>query len=207
MRKISLILFVVVLAISLVSCKSNKKEKPSSEKQTKTETFAYNVSNSKHKVEWTGYKTTGKAPVKGTFKKVNIIANGTGNTAKEAINNLEFSIPISSIWSGDSGRDYKLKKFYFDIMENTKLLSGKIVLIDDSKGYTEIVMNGITKQLPFNYSLENDSFNFTTSMDVLNWNAQASVDSLNEACKELHKGTDGITKTWSEVGIEVSIVF
>ena len=47
----------------------------------------------------------------------------------------------------------------------------------------------------------------STKMDVLNWNAKSSLDSLNYVCKELNKGLDGISKTWSEVAINISSSF
>ena len=51
------------------------------------------------------------------------------------------------------------------------------------------------------------SFSMATKMDVLNWNAKSSLDSLNLICKELHKGLDGISKTWSEVAINITSTF
>ena len=47
----------------------------------------------------------------------------------------------------------------------------------------------------------------TTKMDVLNWNTKSSLDSLNVIYKELHKGLDGISKTWPEVAINISSTF
>ena len=57
-------------------------------------------------------------------------------------------------------------------------------------------------------NLINDKkFSMATKMDVLNWNAKSSLDSLNLICKELHKGLDGISKTWSEVAINITSTF
>ena len=126
---------------------------------------------------------------------------------KEAIHNAEFSIPISSIFTSDSSRDYKIRKFFFGVMDNTNLLSGKLVLENDSIGYSNITMNGITEKLPFTYTITGKEFAMSTKMDVLNWNAKSSIDSLNVVCKELHKGLDGVSKTWSEVAINISSTF
>ena len=46
-----------------------------------------------------------------------------------------------------------------------------------------------------------------TKMDVLNWNAKSSLDSLNLICKELHEGLDGISKNCSEVAINITSTF
>jgi hypothetical protein len=92
-------------------------------------------------------------------------------------------------------------------MENTKLLSGKLVIENDSLGYADITMNGITEKLPFSYLINDKKFSMATKMDVLNWNAKSSLDSLNLICKELHKGLDGISKTWAEVAINITSTF
>ena len=44
-------------------------------------------------------------------------------------------------------------------------------------------------------------------MNLDDWSAQKAVASINLACKELHKGKDGVSKTWSEVGIDISTTF
>jgi len=201
MKKISALVLVLFVAFQMTSCKSEKKE------AKKVSTVAFVLSKAKNSVDWVAYKTTEKIPVKGKFKKVNITSGGEGNTVKEAINNAEFSIPVSSIFTSDTSRDYKIRKFFFGIMEATELLSGKLVIENDTSGYAEITMNGLTEKLPFTYEINDKEFKMSAIMDVLNWNAKLSVDSLNDACKELHKGLDGVTKTWSEVVINISSTF
>ena len=44
-------------------------------------------------------------------------------------------------------------------------------------------------------------------MDVNNWNAGKALASLNEVCKLLHTGADGISKTWSEVTLDITSSF
>ena len=204
MKKLLILTFIFGLTFQLASCKSDKKKK--TEKTTaKKATFSLNTAN--NSVNWTAFKTTDKIPVKGTFKKVNITKNGEGNTAKEAIQNTEFAIPVSSIFSNLSDRDFKLRKFFFGIMDNTKLLSGKLTLTDDSNGVASITMNGITKDLPFTYTLIEKEFKLNATMNLETWNAQKAIKSLNAICKDLHKAADGISKTWNEVDINITSVF
>tara|TARA_R110000787_G_scaffold55942_14_gene128892 strand:- start:3475 stop:4089 length:615 start_codon:yes stop_codon:yes gene_type:complete len=203
MKKLSNFILVLLIAVQFTACNSDKKEK----KIDKKSTAAFVLSDAYNSVEWTAYKTTEKVPVKGKFKKVNITSGGEGSTVKEAINNAGFSIPISSIFTSNSDRDYKIRKFFFGVMDNTELLSGKLVIENDSVGYSDITMNGITQKLPFSYTVSGKKFSMSTTMDVLNWNAKSSVDSLNVVCKELHKGLDGVSKTWSEVAINITSTF
>lgn len=205
MKTLKSILFLLTLSL-LIACGQDKKEKSDPYKKQKSDA-AFVLKDATNSIQWTAYKTTEKVPVKGKFTKVSITAGGEGNSVKEAINNAEFSIPISSIFTSDSSRDYKIRKFFFGVMENTKLLSGQLVIENDSLGYANITMNGITNKLPFNYTIEGKAFSMQTKMDVLNWNAQNSIDSLNAICRDLHKGLDGVSKTWAEVAIDITSTF
>ena len=204
MKKLSTLFFALFVAFQLTSCGSEKKEE---DKEKKASTAAFVLSDAKSKVEWTAYKFTEKSPVKGQFRKVNITEGGEGNTVKEAINNAKFSIPISSVFTMNTDRDYKIKKFFFGIMKDPELLSGVLEIENDTLGYANLTMNEISNKLPFKYTIEGKKFSMTTRMDVLNWNAQSSIDSLNAICKDLHKGLDGISKLWSEVAINVNTTF
>ena len=203
MKKISTLALALLTLTQLMSCGTDKK----SDKEVKKSDASYVLNKAKNKIVWTAYKFTEKTPVKGQFRKINITGGGEGNTIKEAINNAEFAIPISSIFTQNSERDYKIKKFFFGIMQDPELLSGKLMLENDSIGHAHLTMNGITNKLPFKYTITDQSFMMNTKMDVLNWNAQSSIDSLNTICKDLHKGLDGISKLWSEVAISVNTTF
>lgn len=205
MKKLLILTLAIGISFQLTSCKSEKKKEVQAKKEAKV--AAFSLKTAKNSIDWVAYKTTAKIPVKGKFKKVDILKNGEGNTAKEAINGTEFSIPVSSIFTADVSRDFKLKKFFFGFMDNTKLLSGKLNLTDDSNGIASITMNGITADLPFTYTLEGKEFKLTSTMNLNNWNAQKAIASLNVACKDLHKGKDGVSKTWNEVAINITSVF
>lgn len=205
MKKVLLVAFIIGISFQFTSCKSEKKKEVEAKKEVKV--YPYSLKTAKNSIDWIAYKTTDKLPVKGRFKKISITKNGEGNTAKEAINGTEFSIPVSSLFTADASRDYKLKKFFFGIMDNTKLVSGTLNLSDDTNGIASILMNGITADLPFTYTIEGKEFKLTSTMNLDNWSAQKAIDSLNVACKDLHKATDGISKTWSEVAINITSVF
>ena len=204
MKKIIILTALTIFSFQLTSCKTEEKKK-TVKKAVQKATFSLKTAN--NSVNWTAFKTTDKIPVKGTFKKVNITKNGEGNSAKEAIQNAEFAIPVSSIFSNLSDRDFKLRKFFFGVMDNTKLLSGKLTLSDNTNGIASITMNGITADLPFTYTLVGKEFKLNATMNLENWNAQNAVKSLNAICKDLHKAADGISKTWNEVEINITSTF
>lgn len=208
MKKIISSLLICATIGSLVSCKSEAKKETPAKPEVKVEKkAAFVLQDADNLINWTAYKTTSKTPVNGQFKKVTITSNGEGNTVKEAINNAEFSIPVSSIFTKDSSRDFKIKKFFFAVMDKTELLSGKLVLENDSIGYSDLTMNGVTKKLPFKYSINGKNFSLIGVMKITDWKAEKALTSLNEACKDLHKGEDGVSKTWDEVAINITSTF
>jgi hypothetical protein len=68
-------------------------------------------------------------------------------------------------------------------------------------------MNGETKDIPFTYTIVDKIFNMQTTIDVNNWNASAALASLNKVCEDLHKGSDGVSVTWSEVALNITSTF
>ena len=206
MKKILVISF---LLFAFLSCKTEKKANPIKEKKVEStkSTAEFSIDKASKQINFIAYKTSDKVPVGGQFKKIDVISGGEGNTVKEAIHNTEFSIPVSSLFTQNSSRDYKIKKFFFGIMDNTKLLSGKLLLTDDTSGVAEIKMNGISKKVLFNYTIVDRTFNMKATMDVNNWNASNALASLNKVCLDLHRGADGISITWSEVALNISTIF
>lgn len=194
----ALFFFFTILTVSCT------KEKKGSELSKPDHAFHIDADHSS--VQWTAYKTTDKVPVKGTFKEIKIIKSQEGKNPKASLQGLQFEIPVSSIFSKDTIRDGKLNKFFFEVMENTMSLKGEFKVDGDENGNLALTMNGLTKELPFAYEISQDTILINASMDLNNWQAQTALESLNQACLELHTGPDGVSKTWNEVTIEAKIL-
>lgn len=192
---------IILLLIFSTSCK--KEKEVTSEKTADTKNYIIDTNNSV--INWTAYKTTEKIPVKGIFKEVTIINKTQAENPLEAINNLEFEIPVSSIFSNDSIRDYKLTTFFFGVMKNTLHLKGKISSKADGSGMVNLTMNGLSKDMPFTYEIHGENIEINAVMNLDNWQAQIAIDALNEVCNDKHKAVDGISKTWSEVALNIQI--
>ena len=206
MKKVILLVLAIV-SIQFTSCKSEAKKDTSNSTAKEEKTAKFSVQKAQNNIDWVAYKTTEKLPVKGAFKKITVTSGGEGNTIKEAIHNTEFNIPVSSIFTNDESRDFKIKKFFFGMMDNTSLLSGKLILEDDTKGYANLTMNGVTKKLPFTYTITDKEFKLSGLLMLADWKGEKALTSLNNECKDLHKGADGISKTWDEVAINISTIF
>ncbi len=201
-------LLLALVSTFLISCNSgNKETKEESKEEVKKSTAPFMVANANNDIKFIAYKTTDKVGVPGWFKKVNVKAGGEGESVKEAIHNTEFSIPVSSLFTKDTSRDYKIQKFFFGMMENTELLSGKLMITDDSNGIAKIMMNGYTREVPFTYTIQDKTFSMSSSIDVNDWNAGDALASLNKVCEVLHTGADGVSKTWSEVTLNITSTF
>lgn len=198
MKKLILLSCVFILTVSLFSCKETPK------KIEENKNAAYSIDSRLTSIKWTAYKTTSKTPVKGEFKSVILDSLKVGNSAQEVLNNLKFSIPVSSLFTNDTIRDNKLKKFFFGTMENTATINGELHMLNETSGTADITMNGITQSMPITYVISDQMVTIEAIMDLDNWKAQAAITALNTVCAELHMGEDGISKTWSEVKIEVA---
>lgn len=199
-KLINFSLIILVVAV-IVSCGKEKKE---DKKIQQSDIFTVDVERSS--VQWTAYKTTDKLPVKGTFKEIKVLNMSEGKSAQASLDGLEFEIPVASIYSKDTIRDSKLNTFFFAIMENTLSLKGNFSVEDDKTGNLAISMNGLTKNLPFTYQMSKDTIMIDAKMDLNIWQAQNALESLHQACLQLHTGPDGVSKTWDEVGISAKIL-
>lgn len=199
MKKIIFLSLILVPILSLISCKNEKKEKKESEINKKN--FTVDIKNTT--LNWVAYKTTDKIPVKGQFTSFSILNPKKGITVIDALNGLEFSIPINSLHTNDTIRDGKLKKFFFGNMLNTSEIKGILHMEKEASGNAEITMNGISQKFPFTYIINNQKVTIEATIDLNNWKAQSAIEALNLACNDLHKGADGVSKTWSEVKLEI----
>ena len=155
-------------------------------------------------VSWTAYKTTSKIPVSGIFKEVLIESENSGATIYKALDGLKFSLPVNSVFSQSALRDGQIMKFFFGKMLNTSKILGTINLTDNSSGIVQITMNGVTKKLPIKLNISGELVTIEAVMDLNNWEAQAALEALDDACEDLHTGPDGETVTWSDVKINVT---
>ncbi len=202
MKHLTTLLMVAVLSTQFISCKKEAEQSKEVEKPT----AQFVVKKDGSSVQWTAYKTSDRVAVKGTFKEVRIADKVQGTDARGALDGLGFEIPVSSIMTNDTIRDGKLQKFFFAVMENSLTLKGKFKVESEGSGSLDLSMNGMSRELPFTYQMDQDTIKLEASMDLNNWGAQTALESLNEACKELHTGPDGVSKTWNDVSLSAKIL-
>ncbi|MEX2567544.1 MAG: hypothetical protein WD431_16485 [Cyclobacteriaceae bacterium] len=199
----------IALGLVLFACFSCNKANTGKEEETQATEENFSLVRDSTKVSFVAYKTTDKMPVGGEFTSITIDNFGPGETALEAMNGTEFSIPVSSLFTNDATgtRDPKILEFFFGALENTELISGVFKVGADKQCAIDLTLNGETETIPLIYStVDNTKFIFDGVMDLANWDAMGAVASINKACEALHTGTDGISKTWSEVAVHAEVV-
>ena len=208
MKKIKLIALGLLL-VGAFSCKDAKKENTEQSTEAQAATEMYSLVQDSTKVSFTAYKTTDKLPVGGQFKKISITKAGEGNTALEALNGTEFSIPVSSLFTNDATgtRDPKILEFFFGVMDNTELISGVFKVAEDNSCSIDVTLNGKTENIALTHKAVSDNaLTFDGVMELENWDALDAVASINKACEALHTGKDGVSKTWSDVAVHAEVL-
>lgn len=199
MKKVALILLAVA---TLAACKPSKKEN-----EKKSEVPTYQLDAETAIVNWTGYKFTNKAGVKGQMQTVKITNNQEAESMEEALDGVEFSIPVSSVFSDNEIRDTKLKTLFFGVMDNTEMLSGTVTKTSKDGGVISLTMNNETHDLPFTLDIQGKTAYLKATLDLNTWHAQKALESLHKACELLHTGEDGISKTWDTVDLDAVLNF
>lgn len=195
LKKLTIVSLSILFSLTIISCK----------KEVKKEPVKFSVEPKTITVKWTGYKTTEKKAVNGKFEKIIVTNTKSSTSAIEALNGAQFEIPISSLNSGNEERDGKLKQLFFGVMEATLSLTGILHLNDNGTGTINLKMNGVQKEIPITYIASAQLVELEGTMNLDDWNAQPALASLAKACFELHKGPDGISKTWNEVTVGAAI--
>jgi hypothetical protein len=202
MKKIAVFAFAV--ALFTTSCK--KEEKNEEIVEPTLEVSGLKIITDSTKVNWTAFKTTEKIAVGGSFKSIELKDTKTGETPEEVLEGAAFSIPVSSLYTNNPDRDSKLLKFFFGTLKNTELLAGTLNF-RDNKCYMTLTMNDVTKQIVTEYTFENKVFTLNATLNLVEFGGEKAVAAINEACLELHKGKDGVSKTWELVDIKGSVLF
>ena len=202
MKKITLLITTLCSFLSLSSASLAAPEK-----------CKFEVDSSTVKVEWTAFKTTEKVGVNGSFGEV-ILSGKQSKTGtfKAFLEQMGAEINLSGVAqvkTGNPARDKTLFESFFSLFKKKPVLKGTLkgVKGTDSEGdlNLNLTMNQKTKAVPMKYTRD-DKGNFMAkgAIELNDFALQNAFASLHKACEDLHKGKDGVSKTWSEVEIKIS---
>ncbi len=203
-------IFFIVLTFGILAACNNSGEKQNAESKDKSETCNWILNQDSTVLSWTAFKTTDKIGVGGHFTKFMIEGVNPAETIEDALKNAHIKIDVSSINTGNPDRDKKITEEFFAKMADTEMITGEVVKID-AEGKSAIIrikMNGTEQEVPMSMEIaSNGKVTMSGSITTDQFMADEALASLNKACYDLHKGTDGISKTWPDVEIKITAQF
>ena len=202
----------ILILILFISCgRNNNKEVEQEKIKTELDSYQFDIENTK--VIWNGYKTNDKIKVVGYFNEFSFDReNQQFSSIEELVSGLQFVIKSSSSASGDPMRDQNLKDHFFKYLTKDFVINGTLGSpINDSIDVTFDVF-GEKKQirLAFLYNLIpgcpyydhileiKGSINLKSQFDGLK-----AYNAISNKCYDLHKGADGISKTWKQIDVHI----
>ena len=164
---------------------------------------------SEAKPGWTAFKTTEKVGVSGSFKDFTLSPSSPGSTLSKTLEGVTMSIVPSSVDSGVEIRNQTIATKYFAAFapDTPFAVTVESVSGDDKAGTAslKVDINGTQKTLAFPYTV-NDAGELSAkaTMEMMDFGLNAAFDAIHLACEALHKGADGISKTWTDVDLSVT---
>jgi polyisoprenoid-binding protein YceI len=172
----------------------------------------WEVDQNSVQIDWTAFKTNQKVPVNGSFTEVTFFGDlDHGKSLPELLGDLEAEISINSsqkIHTGNPGRDQTLFQKFFKFFSKKALLKGAVKKVKGTASagtfYLDLEMNQKMLAVPMKYT-RNDEGVFVASgqIDLTDFGLDGPLKKLNKACEALHRGADGVSKTWSTVEIKL----
>jgi hypothetical protein len=197
MKKIIVILAICMLAPAAVRAAGDCK---------------YTLDPASVQIHWTAFKTKQKVAVNGSFAGVDVKgAQESTKGVSQLLSGLTGEITVRDekiIQTGNPGRDLTLFQHFFKYLTKDGLLKASIRTAkgDKREGSFELLlnMNGRNRPIPMHYrrTLEGE-FEATGNLDVLDFNLSSALEDLHKTCEVLHTGTDGVSKTWSQVVLKL----
>jgi hypothetical protein len=202
----------ILIFILFISCgRNNNKEVEQEKIKTELDSYQFDIENTK--VIWNGYKTNDKIKVVGYFNEFSCDREDQEfSSIEDLVTGLKFSVKSSSSSSGDPMRDKNLKDHFFKYLTDNFVINGTLGSpINDSIDVTFDVF-GKTKQIRFAFIYNiipscpyfdqvieiKGSINLESQFDALK-----AYNAISNKCYDLHKGADGISKTWKQVDVHV----
>jgi len=174
------------------------------------EKCVYQVDPGSLQVNWTAFKTMQKVAVKGGFTELTVFGDLESASLAGLLDQLEAEIDIKNeglIRTGNPGRDLTLFQHFFSLFKARPLMKGRIQKTRGSESdgdFTlELVMNRKTRTVPMKYSYGAGVFEASGSIDVLEFALDGPLKELNRTCEALHRGPDGVSKTWPTVDLRL----
>ncbi|WP_158237249.1 YceI family protein [Aquimarina sp. MAR_2010_214] len=195
----------LTFSILIFSCNTSEKKKIDAIENVKVKKeHVYTIDVKGVSVLWTAYKFTDKLGVSGKFDDFKLSLPNEAESIEGLLENSKIEIYTESVNSNSEIRDPKLKTSFFKVF-NTSTIKGTILEANQGKGIIDLKMNQMLHPLNYSYSFKNDTIIMAAKIDLNIWNGEEAMQSLNKECYDLHKGSDGISKLWPDVDVQIKL--
>lgn len=177
--------------------------------QAAAETCTYSVDPNGISLVWTAFKFTEKTAVNGKFNVRTVSGPTSASSPIELARGLAMEIDGASVETDNPARNATIGEFFFGKLAPSAKIQASVADVkgDEGKGTIDmkIAMNGVTRVVPFAYTATPaGEVTAKGSIDMLDFALKDAHDSIHQTCEELHKGEDGVSKTWTDVDLTVT---
>jgi hypothetical protein len=163
-------------------------------------------------VNWYAYKTNEKIKVSGSFSEFSSDReNQAFNSINDLVDGLYFSISSLSSSSGDETRDLNIKDYFFKHLTDNFEINGTLGKpVNDS---IDIFFDIFEKNKPIRFAYSSfvipdckygdQIIEIKGTINLVNHFDGVAYASISAKCVDLHKGADGISRTWDEVDVHI----
>lgn len=163
-------------------------------------------------INWYAYKTNEKIKVSGSFSEFSSDReNQAFNSIDDLVEGLYFSISSLSSSSGDETRDLNIKDYFFKHLTHNFEINGTLGKpVNDS---IDIFFDIFEKNKPIRFAYSsfvipdckygNQIIEINGKINLVNQFDGLAYTSIHTKCIHLHKGADGISRTWEEVDVNI----
>lgn len=202
-----------ILAVLLYQCGSDEQKSSSAQEQdtmaivAALPTCQYELDKEHIVLTWTAFKFSEKSPVSGSFDSVKTtLLHMVYEDIKDLLRESSVEINTRSIRSGNPDRDKKIINFFFGSFKKgqQEIIHADIdSVINETQAEIKLTMNGVSKTIPATWQYVSDTLYLTSTLNVEEWEGGVSIQQLNKACRDLHKGSDGKSVLWPEVKVQL----
>jgi hypothetical protein len=201
---------ILLCSFIVISCNTgqekNIKTDDNKELEAKANECIYSFSDSTIKLFWAGYKTTDKLKVLGSFQEIKTNhSDQKFSSIDELVNGITFSINSKSSESGDPIRDANLRDYFFNYLTDNFQINGRVSEYNDAFITVNFDVLGVDRQVKFTHSIVNNVLKLRALISLDDLGAYKAYNSISAKCYDLHKGPDGISKTWDEVNVLIDV--
>lgn len=175
--KFTITALLVFLLTNISSCDQlNKKSATTTDSKPESEK-TYAMEPKTTSVFWTGTAFNGQMD----FKSDNI---KKAKTAKEAIDGINFTMPVASLYTKAETCTEQIKSDFFGKMESTDAIIGSLSVKNDTLVVLSLKMNNISNDIPLSFINSGQMVSMHGKLNLDDWKAQDALISLYTACKQ-----------------------